>query len=169
MSNEELIKQFYVAFKNKDEKTCLKLCDENIEWITMDEMPNGGTYNGKKQVFENYFPNMLSHFKEFHAIPEQITGLKDHVTVTGRYHGVSKQDKEFDVSCTSMAIHQFQLETAKKILQEMTRISKNIIVLDYNYPVPRNFYGFAAKTIESMAGKEHHRNFKTYIKHQWGV
>ena len=74
-------------------------------------------------------------------------------------------DNAFDVACTSMAIHQFQLETAKNILQEMTRISKSIIVLDYNYPVPRNFYGFAAKTIESMAGKEHHRNFKIYIEH----
>jgi ketosteroid isomerase-like protein len=97
MSNEELIQQFYIAFKNKDEKTYLELCDENIEWITMDEMPNGGTYIGKKQVFENYFPHMLSNFKEFHAIPEQIMGLKDHVMVTGRYQGVSKQDKEFDV------------------------------------------------------------------------
>lgn len=97
MSNEELIKQFYVAFKNKDEKIYLELCDDNIEWITMDEMPKGGTYIGKKQVFENYFPNMLSHFKEFHVIPEQISELKDHVMVIGRYQGVSKQDKKFDV------------------------------------------------------------------------
>ncbi len=74
-------------------------------------------------------------------------------------------DNAFDVACSSMAIHQFQLKTGKKILKEMTRIAKNIIVLDYNYPLPRNFYGFAAKTIESMAGKEHHRNFKTYIEH----
>lgn len=124
MSNEELIKQFYVAFKNKDEKTCLKLCDENIEWITMDEMPNGGTYNGKKQVFENYFPNMLSHFKEFHAIPEQITGLKDHVMVTGRYHGVSKQDKKFDVSFSHVylveenKIQQFRQFTDAQKIQE---------------------------------------------------
>jgi ketosteroid isomerase-like protein len=124
MSNEELIKQFYVAFKNKDEKTYLKLCDENIEWITMDEMPNGGTYNGKKQVFENYFPNMLSHFKEFHAIPEQITGLKDHVMVTGRYQGVSKQDKEFDVSFSHVylveenKIKQFRQFTDAQKIQE---------------------------------------------------
>lgn len=74
-------------------------------------------------------------------------------------------DNEFDVACTSMAIHQFQLETGKKILKEMTRISKSIIVLDYSYPLPRNFQGFGAKTIESMAGKEHHQNFKTYIEH----
>lgn len=74
-------------------------------------------------------------------------------------------DNEFDIACTSMAIHQFQLETGKQILKEMTRISKSIIVLDYSYPLPRNFQGFGAKTIESMAGKEHYQNFKTYIEH----
>ena len=34
MSNEELIKQFYVAIKNHDKETYLKLCDKNIEWQT---------------------------------------------------------------------------------------------------------------------------------------
>jgi len=50
MSNEELIKKFYNAFKNKDEKTYLELCDENIEWITMGGMLNGGKYVGKRGV-----------------------------------------------------------------------------------------------------------------------
>lgn len=131
MSNEELIKQFYVAFKNKDEKIYLELCDDNIEWITMDEMPNGGTYIGKKQVFENYFPNMLSHFKEFHVIPEQISGLKDHVMVIGRYQGVSKQDKKFDVPFSHVylveenKIKQFrQFTDAQKIQETMNYTSK---------------------------------------------
>ena len=124
MSNEELIKKFYIAFKNKDEKIYLELCDDNIEWITMDEMPNSGTYIGKKQVFENYFPNMLSHFKEFHAIPEQISGLKDHVMVTGRYQGISKQDKKFDVSFSHVylveenKIKQFRQFTDAQKIQE---------------------------------------------------
>jgi ketosteroid isomerase-like protein len=131
MSNEELIKQFYVAFKNKDEKIYLELCDDNIEWITMNEMPNGGTYIGKKQVFENYFPNMLSHFKEFHVIPEQISGLKDHVMVIGRYQGVSKQDKKFDLPFSHVylveenKIKQFrQFTDAQKIQETMNYTSK---------------------------------------------
>ena len=69
MSNEELIKQFYISFKNKDEYTCLKLCDGDVKWITSEGMPNGGTYTGKKEVFENYFPNRLANFKKFDAIP----------------------------------------------------------------------------------------------------
>lgn len=124
MSNEELIKKFYFAFKNKDEKAYLELCNENIEWITMDEMPNGGTYIGKKQVFGNYFPNMLSHFKEFHAIPEQISELGNHVMVTGRYQGISKQDRRFDISFSHVylveenKIKQFRQFTDAQKIQE---------------------------------------------------
>lgn len=62
MSNEELIKQFYIAFKNKDEFTYLKLCDDNIEWITSEGMPNGGIYTGKKRGIWELFSKYVSKF-----------------------------------------------------------------------------------------------------------
>ena len=96
-SNEEFIKKFYDAFRRKDKETYIGMCDEKIEWITMDGMPHGGKYIGIKEIFENYFPNMLSNFKEFHATPETYLDSKDHVIVIGRYHGSSKIGKEFDV------------------------------------------------------------------------
>jgi len=98
MTNVELIKKFYHAFKNKDPESYLVLCDENIEWQLSEGMPNGGVYMGKDAVFKEYFPKMLSNFKEFHAIPEHITDMKDHVMVTGKYHGISKKGKSFEVS-----------------------------------------------------------------------
>lgn len=97
MTTVDLIKKFYTAFKNKDEKTCMGLCSDDIEWQTTEGMINGGKYIGKKDVFENYFPKMLSNFKEFHAIPEEFLDLKDHVTVIGRYQGISKKDMKIDV------------------------------------------------------------------------
>jgi ketosteroid isomerase-like protein len=91
MSYVEFIKKFYDAFKNKDVKTCLELCHDQIEWQTAEGMPNGGKFIGKKEVFENYFPKMLENFKEFHAVPEQFTDMKDHVTVNGRSQGIVKK------------------------------------------------------------------------------
>jgi len=129
MSDEELIKQFYIAFKNKDESTYLKLCDDSIEWITSEEMPNGGTYIGKKEVFENYFPNMLTNFKEFHVIPNQILSLKNHIMVNGKYRGVTKHDKKFDVSFSHVflikknKIKQFRQFTDTQKIQDVLRIS----------------------------------------------
>ena len=97
MSNEELVRKFYTAFKNNDTVAYHQLCDENIEWITLEGMPHGGRYVGIKAIFEDYFPNMLSNFTEFHAIPETYLESEEHVSVIGRYQGTSKQGKKFDV------------------------------------------------------------------------
>lgn len=98
MSNVDLIKKFYVAFKNNDKDTYLDLCDDALQWQTAEGMPNGGKYVGKQEIFEKYFPNMLANFIEFHAIPEKILDMKDHVLVTGRYQGISKKKKNFEAS-----------------------------------------------------------------------
>lgn len=53
-NNERLVKDFYDSVKNKDQ-VYRSFCQDNIEWITMDGMPNGGRYVGLKSVFEEYF------------------------------------------------------------------------------------------------------------------
>ena len=97
MSNVEIIKNFYDYFKKHDQSAYLQLCDDDIEWITMDGMPNGGKYVGKESVFNDYFPKMLANFEEFHAIPENFLDSRDRVIVIGRYQGTSKIGKKFDV------------------------------------------------------------------------
>ncbi|MCV0431135.1 ketosteroid isomerase [Nitrosopumilus sp.] len=123
MTDQELIKNFYIAFKNK-ENDFSKFCHDDIEWITMDGMPSGGRYVGIKSIFEEYFPKMLSHFKEFHTIPEQFLDFKDHVMVTGKYRGISFKNKEFDVSFSHVylikqnKIVQFRQFTDTKIIRD---------------------------------------------------
>ncbi|MDE2588076.1 MAG: nuclear transport factor 2 family protein [Patescibacteria group bacterium] len=95
LANVELINNFYNYFKTQDTKSYLQLCDDDIEWITMKNVPNGGTYVGKKEVFEEYFPKLLSNFKEFHAMPEEFLDTGEKVVVLGKYHGVGKTGKSF--------------------------------------------------------------------------
>ncbi|PIW31755.1 MAG: ketosteroid isomerase, partial [Nitrosopumilales archaeon CG15_BIG_FIL_POST_REV_8_21_14_020_37_12] len=97
MSNVELVKKFYDAFKNKDMKKIHQLCDEELEWNTLRGMPHGGKYVGLKSIFEDYFTNMFSNFKEFHAMPDEFLESENHVIVIGRYQGISKKEKTFDV------------------------------------------------------------------------
>ncbi len=96
MSNVELIKKFYDAFANKDMQIINQVCDKSIEWNTLKGMPHGGKYVGLKAIFEDYFQNMLSNFIEFHAIPEEYIESKYHVTVIGKYQGMSKTGKHFE-------------------------------------------------------------------------
>ena len=102
----------------------LDCCDEKIQWQLSDGMPNGGTYLGKQAIFDEYFPNMLSNFKEFHAVPEQFTDMKDYVMVTGKYSGLSNSDKQFEVSFSHVyhiqdnKIIQFRQFTDTQTIQE---------------------------------------------------
>jgi len=73
-------------------------------------------------------------------------------------------DKEFGIAVTSMAVHQFDPQLAVKILTEMKRVASRVIIADYNYPLPESLSGFAANTIEKMAGGDHYRNFSNYIR-----
>ncbi len=76
----------------------------------------------------------------------------------------SYTDREFEVTVTSMAIHQFNSDLAIKILTEMKRISSKIIIVDYAFPMKAGFSRRLAYGIERLAGGEHHRNFKVYMK-----
>jgi len=73
-------------------------------------------------------------------------------------------EKEFDVVTLSMALHQFDPEIHSPILNELKRVGKKIIIVDYSVPLPKNTYSLAVKIIEFLAGKEHNRNFKKYYK-----
>lgn len=74
------------------------------------------------------------------------------------------KDKEFDYSVMTLALHQFSLAIKEQVLREAIRISKKIIIADYAFPQPDNFYGKAITLIERIAGKEHFSNFKAYIE-----
>ncbi|MBE0660911.1 MAG: class I SAM-dependent methyltransferase [Bacteroidales bacterium] len=73
-------------------------------------------------------------------------------------------DKEFDVAVISLALHQFSPEAGLKVLQEMKRVAKSIIIVDYAYPIKAGFYRWFTWTIEWLAGGDHYCNFKQYQK-----
>jgi len=73
------------------------------------------------------------------------------------------KDREFDVAITSMAVHQFEESLAIQILCEMKRISRKVIIADYNYPMETGPAQSLAYGIEKMAGGDHYRNFRNYM------
>jgi ubiquinone/menaquinone biosynthesis C-methylase UbiE len=72
-------------------------------------------------------------------------------------------DGEFDAAVTSMAIHQFPEDLAMKILREMKRIARKVIIADYNCPMPHGFSRSIAYGIERITKGDHHKNFRNYM------
>lgn len=120
--SDETIKKFYIAFEEKNWSACQEMCHKDVEWITAKDISYGGTFKGVKEVFEKYFPYMLSSFREFYIIPNQITLLKEHVMVNGEYKGVSKSNKDFKVPFS----HIFLIQ-GNKIIQFREFVDTKII------------------------------------------
>lgn len=72
-------------------------------------------------------------------------------------------DHHFDLAVTSMAIHQFNPQTGVKVLAEMNRIARRVIVADYNCPMKRGPGAALAWGIERAASGDHYRNFRQYM------
>ncbi|MFM8658651.1 MAG: nuclear transport factor 2 family protein, partial [Candidatus Nitrosotenuis sp.] len=94
MNNVELVKKFYELFGKRD-KAFLELCDDNIEWRVMENMPNGGTHIGKKDVFDGYFPKLFANYSEFHVEIDEHIEKENRVIVLGTYKITSKSGKKF--------------------------------------------------------------------------
>jgi len=76
------------------------------------------------------------------------------------------KDHEFDIAVTSMAVHQFDADLAVRILTEMKRIASKVIIVDYNFPIPGGFYRSLVYSIERIAGGDHWRNFRVYMRRE---
>ncbi len=68
----------------------------------------------------------------------------------------------FDSVVLSMAIHQFSPGDTRKILASISNHRAQLFVLDYAAPMAKSWKGFAAKTIEKVAGREHYKNYRVY-------
>ena len=71
-------------------------------------------------------------------------------------------DNQFEIATMSLALHQFEQDLHTPILNEMKRVAKKIIILDYAIPLPQNYSGIGSRVAEFFAGIEHHRNFKKF-------
>ncbi|MCF7635126.1 MAG: SAM-dependent methlyltransferase [Dehalococcoides mccartyi] len=76
-------------------------------------------------------------------------------------------DASFDYTSITLALHDKPAQTRLEILAEMKRVVKPqsyILIADYSYPLPASFPGQIIRFIERIAGGEHYRNFRHFLK-----
>lgn len=82
-------------------------------------------------------------------------------------HGTATDLSQFDTDSFDYAImifmlHEIGFQERLAILKEVSRVSRKIVILDYNYPMGRNFAGRMIRLIEYLAGKDHFTNFSDF-------
>lgn len=73
----------------------------------------------------------------------------------------------FDHASISLALHEKDVALQNSILSEMKRVVKQnggLILIDYSHPLPRSLFGFTIRMVELLAGTEHHRCFRSYLR-----
>ncbi len=74
------------------------------------------------------------------------------------------KQNEFNTVLISMGLHQFPFALGCAVLQEMTNVAGEVIILDYAAPLPDNRAGLITRFFEFLGGHNHNTNFKLYIK-----
>ena len=104
--------------------------------------------------------------EEMVGIANRMTGKRNKDNIEFMLQDASDltlfKEDDFNVAVTSMAIHQFDPILAVRILKEMQRIARKVIIMDYNFPIWRIIPRLVILAIERIAGGDHYRNFKSY-------
>jgi SAM-dependent methyltransferase len=76
---------------------------------------------------------------------------------------ISKGQSHFDFAILTYVIHEVYEEARIDLLNEIAGVADKIIIGDYLVPRPASFGSYFSEAFEFIAGREHYRNFKSYI------
>jgi SAM-dependent methyltransferase len=69
----------------------------------------------------------------------------------------------FDIAILTFVLHEVDEEERVNFFWEISQLSDKIIVGDYLVPRPKGIEGFFSEVIEFLAGRDHYRNYKSYM------
>ena len=76
---------------------------------------------------------------------------------------INEGGNHFDFAILTYVIHEVNKEERIDLLKQTAGIAEKIIIGDYVVPKPKGLPGFLSELIEFVAGREHYRNYKSYM------
>lgn len=70
----------------------------------------------------------------------------------------------FDYATACMVLHEMDASQRLPVLQEMKRLARTLILVDYQLPLPFNLTAGICGFIEWLAGRHHYRNYRSYLE-----
>ena len=69
----------------------------------------------------------------------------------------------YDYAVLSYVIHEVDISLRVEILKLLSLAAEKIIIIDYLTPRSKGFWSALNEIVEFIAGKDHYRNFKSYV------
>ncbi|MFA7421186.1 MAG: class I SAM-dependent methyltransferase [Melioribacteraceae bacterium] len=76
---------------------------------------------------------------------------------------LADKKEHFDYAVITYVIHEVDDSDRINLLKDMAQIADKIIVGDYLFPQPNGLGSVLNEVVEYVAGKEHYRNYKSYL------
>jgi len=73
-------------------------------------------------------------------------------------------NEAFDIAIISFGLHEMAQDEGRKVLHEMKRVAKKLILVDYVVPQPRKIAGVTCRFKEIVAGWDHFSRFKEFYR-----
>ena len=77
---------------------------------------------------------------------------------------ITKEDSYFDYAIFTYVIHEVDVSDRINLLIDAAKLSRMIIIGDYLFPKPSGFQGWLSENIEFIAGRDHYRNYNSYMQ-----
>lgn len=110
MTNLELVKELYRAFREKDYDAFLENCTPDIEWIQNEGFPQGKTHIGAQAVVEGVFKAFNKDWESWSFEIEQYLDAGETIIVIGSYVGCHRVSRK---SFHSPAAHVYDIRNHK--------------------------------------------------------
>ncbi len=95
MSNLQIIQDLYEHFKNRNLDEIRKILHPEIKWSQMRGFPNGGTYTGADEIFENVFKGFSDNWTDWKAEVEEFLDAGDDIIAIGKYKGTFNKSGKY--------------------------------------------------------------------------
>jgi ubiquinone/menaquinone biosynthesis C-methylase UbiE len=76
---------------------------------------------------------------------------------------LSEGREHFDYAVLTYVLHEVAAEYRATLLDEVVRVADRVVIGDYLVPVPGGFSSVLNRMVERAAGRDHYRNFRSYV------
>ena len=111
-SPEQVVRELYDAFGQKDEAVLRRVIHPDVHWIQCAGFPGGGERRGADEVFAKVFGALHESWDDWVAEVDEYLPSGDTVVVLGRYRG---RHRETGRPAVSVFAHVYDLEGGRVV------------------------------------------------------
>ena len=97
-----------------------------------------------------------------HAAKFDLTHIEFTVADATRLYRI--RESEFDIAVTSLVIHEMPIQIRVPVLQEMRRIARQLIIVDWEARQRTLWRRMSTDFIERLAGRSHYRGYRSFTE-----